>query len=52
MNDNKRPKPDPTTIAEIDRLNAEQRDTLARVLAAHPTLTHKEALEHCKAGGL
>ena len=55
MNDDdqlQRPEPDKATLAEIATLNADQRDTLDRVLARHPALSHKEALEHLKAAGL
>ena len=52
MNQPARPEPDEATRAEIAQLNDEQRATLERVMEAHPTLTHKEALDHCKASGL
>jgi len=53
MNDHPpRPEPDEATLAEIAELNADQRDTLERVLAARPTMSHKEALRELKAAGL
>jgi hypothetical protein len=53
MNDQPtRPEPDEATLAEIAALNDDQRAILEDVLAHHPALSHKEALEHLKAAGL
>jgi hypothetical protein len=52
MNDLKnkalRPEPDEATLAEIAALNDDQCATLEDVLAAHPTLSHKKALQAAK----
>jgi hypothetical protein len=48
----KRPEPDEATLAEIEKLDPEQRQILENVLQQHPTLSHKKALDHLKAGGL
>ncbi|MBO0716114.1 MAG: hypothetical protein J2P55_02105 [Rhizobiales bacterium] len=47
-----RPEPDAATRAEIEALDARDRKILDDVLAQHPALTHKEALEALRHAGL
>jgi len=50
--DHKRPEPDAETLAEVAKLNDRDRRILEDVLAQHPTLSHKTALEHLRHAGL